>query len=261
VGAAAETDRGNQFYQFAKGYYGQAATREAAYDLLGRPDFRSGLSHFLTGDESLAQEIARDASLRRKFADYLYHYPFNYRSWDLKHSDLDRVSAWKTDFEAQLKSGHVAQLHYIWLPNDHTDGASVQILSPYQFVAQNDAALGRVVEAISHSTIWRQSLILVTEDDAQNGPDHVDATRSIAFAIRPNIKRSAVVSDRYDQLSILRTLELILGLNPLNLGDRLAVPMFGIFADKPNYGPFVPGKTSDKLVDADRDRYQRLARP
>ena len=213
------------------------------------------------GDESLAQEIARDTNLRRKFADYLYHYPFNYRSWDLKHSDLERVLSWKTDFEAQLKSGHVAQLHYIWLPNDHTDGASEQILSPYQFVAQNDAALGRIVEAISHSTIWKESLILVTEDDAQNGPDHVDATRTIAFAIGPNIKRSAVVSDRYDQLSMLRTIELILGLNPLNLGDRLAVPMFGIFADKPNYGPFSPQGTSEKLVDADRDRYRLLARP
>ncbi len=261
MASAAETDRGNQFYQFAKGYYGQAGTREAAYGLLGKDDFRRGLSHFLTGDESLAQEIARDTNLRRKFADYLYHYPFNYRSWDLKHSDLERVLSWKTDFEAQLKSGHVAQLHYIWLPNDHTDGASEQILSPYQFVAQNDAALGRIVEAISHSTIWKESLILVTEDDAQNGPDHVDATRTIAFAIGPNIKRSAVVSDRYDQLSMLRTIELILGLNPLNLGDRLAVPMFGIFADKPNYGPFSPQGTSEKLVDADRDRYRLLARP
>ena len=104
-------------------------------------------------------------------------------------------------------------------------------------------------------------MILVTEDDAQNGPDHVDATRTIGFAIGPNIKRSAIVSDRYDQLSMLRTIELIFGLNPLNLGDRLAVPMFGIFSDKPNYGPFVPHGTSEKLVETDRDRYQRLARP
>ena len=257
---AAETDRGNQFYQFAKSYYGQAGTRAAAYDLLGKPDFRRGLSHFLIGDESLAQVLEKDTGLRRKFADYLYHYPFNYRSWDLKLSDLDRVQAWKTDFEAQLKSGQVAQLHYIWLPNDHTDGASDNILNPFQFVAQNDAALGRIVETISHSSIWKQSLILVTEDDAQNGPDHVDATRTMAFAVGPHIKRTAVVTDRYDQLSMLRTIELMLGLNPLNLGDRLAVPMFGIFADKPDYGPFAPAKASDKLVDADRDRYERLGR-
>jgi hypothetical protein len=261
MASAAEVDRGNQFYQFAKAYYGQASTREAAYALLRNADFRRGLSHFLTGDEALAEVLAKDVSLRRKFADYLYHYPFNYRSWDLKYSDLERATAWKTDFEAQLKSRKVAQLHYIWLPNDHTDGASDNILNAFQFVAQNDAALGRIVETISHSPIWKESLILVTEDDAQNGPDHVDATRTIAFAVGPNIKRSVVVSDRYDQLSLLRTIELLLGLNPLNLGDRLAVPMFGLFAEKANYEPFVPARTSEKLVEADRERYQRLARP
>ncbi len=261
VSAAAETDRGNQFYQFARSYYGQASTREAAYELLGKSDFRRGLSQFLAGDESLAQAIGKDKSLRLKFADYLYHYPFNYRSWDLKYSDLDRVLAWKTDFGAQLKSGQVAQLHYIWLPNDHTDGSSDTILSPYQFVAQNDAALGYIVETISHSPIWRQSLILIEEDDAQNGPDHVDANRTVAFAVGPNIRRSAVVSDRYDQLGVLRTIELLLGLNPLNLRDQLAVPLFSVFADKPNYQPFVPTKTSEKLVEADRERYRRLVRP
>ena len=260
MASAAEVDRGNQFYQLAKAYYGQASTREAAYALLRNADFRRGLSHFLTGDEALAEVLAKDVSLRRKFADYLYHYPFNYRSWDLKHSDLERAQAWKTDFEAQLKSGKVAQLHYIWLPNDHTDGASDNILNAFQFVAQNDAALGRIVETISHSPIWKESLILVTEDDAQNGPDHVDATRTIAFAVGPNIKRSVVVSDRYDQLSLLRTIELLLGLNPLNLGDRLAVPMFGLFAEKANYEPFVPARTSEKLVAADRERYRQLAR-
>lgn len=255
---ASETDRGNRLYQFAKGYYGQANTRQAAYQLLGQADFRRGLSDFLTGDESLAEAIMKDEPLRRRFADYLYHYPFNYRSWDLRTSDLDRVAAWKTDFETQLKSGNVAQLHYLWLPNDHTDGASDRILPPHQFVAQNDAALGRIIETISHSSVWRQSLILVVEDDAQAGPDHVDATRTLAFAIGPHIKRSMVVSDRYDQLSLLRTIELLLGLNPLNLGDRLAVPMFSIFSDKPNFAPFVTARTSDKLAAADREKFQRL---
>ena len=94
-------------------------------------------------------------------------------------------------------------------------------------------------ETISHSEIWRESLILVVADDAQNGPDHVDATRSVAFAIGPHIKRSAVVSDRYDQLSMLRTIELLLGLNPLNLGNRLAVTMIG-FQRRPITNRFYP---------------------
>jgi YVTN family beta-propeller protein len=258
MAAASLGDRGNEFYQLAKPYYGQANTREDAYRLLGDKNFIRGLSTFLTGDDSAARAMEKDDALRRKFADYLYHYPFSYRSWDLKHSDLERAAAWKRDFENQLKLDHVAQFHYIWLPNDHTDGASERILSPFQFVAQNDAALGTIVETISHSPVWRNSLILVAEDDAQNGPDHVDATRTLALAIGPYVKRDAVVSHRYDQLSMLRTMELFLGLDPMNLGDRLAVPMFGIFTDKPNYQPFVPTKPSERLPDADRQRYEQL---
>lgn len=257
--SASATDRGNEFYQFARNFYGQANTRDSAYQLLGKPEFVHPLSVFLTGDDSVEQALRKDEILRRKFADYLYHYPFNYRSWDLRVSDLDRVKAWKTDFEVQLKAGKVAQLHYLWLPNDHTDGANEKILNAFQFVAQNDAALGRIVETISHSPIWRESLILVEEDDAQNGPDHVDATRTLAFAIGPYVKRGQVVSDRYDQLSVLRTIEVLLGLNPLNLGDRLAVPMFGIFTNQPNFAPFVAVKPSDRLVEADLERYRQLA--
>ncbi len=215
---------------------------------------------FLTGDYSFAAELKRDERLRRRFADYLYHYPFSFRSWDLKTSDLDRVREWKKDFETQLKLGHVAQLHYIWLPNDHTDGANKKILDAFQFMAQNDTALGRVIETIARSSIWKQSLIFVEEDDAQNGPDHVDATRTIAFAAGPYVKREALVSDRYDQLSMLRTIEILLGLKPLNLTDAVAVPMFGIFTDKPNFEPFVAVPPSNRLAEADRERDRALTR-
>src|SRR5947208_13389523 len=191
-------------------------------------------------------------------AEYLYLYPFSYRSWDLKYSDLDRVKAWKMDFETQLKLGQVAQLHYIWLPNDHTDGANSKILDPFQFMAQNDAALGRIVETISHSRIWKESLILIEEDDAQNGPDHVDATRTVALAVGPYVKRGAVVADRYDQLSMLRTVEVLLGLNPLNLNDRLAAPMFGIFTGQPDYTPYTPTQPSTHLTAEDQKRNQQL---
>src|SRR5204863_628318 len=177
----------------------------------------------------------------------LYHYPFSFRSWDLKTSDLDRVREWKKDFETQARLGRFAQFNYIWLPNDHTDGANKKTLDAYQFVAQNDVALGRVIETIARSPIWNQSLILVEEDDAQNGPDHVDATRTIAFAAGPYVKRHALVSDRYDQLSMLRTIALVLGLDSINLDDRLAAPMFGIFTDKPDLSAFDPADVRHKL--------------
>lgn len=259
VAEAAGEDRGQEFNNIASPYAGQANTRAAAYQLLGKPEFTRKLSHFLTGDDAFAKAIVRDGRLRRRFASYLYHYPFSFRSWDLKVSDLDRVKEWKKDFETQLKFGNVAQLHYIWLPNDHTDGANKKILdTPFQFVAQNDAALGRIVEIISRSPVWKQSLILVVEDDAQNGPDHVDATRTVAFAAGPYVKRAAVISDRYDQLSMLRTIEVLLGLKSLNLSEQLAVPMFGIFTEKPDYQPFVRSDVSKHLAPADRERDAKL---
>jgi YVTN family beta-propeller protein len=254
-------DRGNDFYNFARPFYGQANTPLAALHLLEKPEFARALSKFLIGDESIYRAMLENPVLRRKFAEYIYHYPFNYRSWDLSYSDLDRVRAWKEDFAQQLQSGKVAQFQYIWLPNDHTNGTSTKLLNPYQFVAQNDAALGRIVEAISHSPVWKDSLILIEEDDAQNGPDHVDATRTVALAAGPFVKRGAVVTDRYDQLSMLRTVELLLGLNPLNINDRLAAPMFGIFTERPDYAPYVPTPTSSHLTEEDQKRNQQLAKP
>jgi YVTN family beta-propeller protein len=258
--AASGGDRGNEFYELTLPYYGQASTRQGALKLVENETFMRALSKFLLGDESLARAIAKPGTeaLKARLADYLYHYPFNYRSWDLKYSDLDRVKAWKTDFETQLKLGRVAQLHYIWLPNDHTDGANSKVLDPFQYMAQNDAALGRMVEIISHSPIWKESLILVEEDDAQNGPDHVDATRTVALVAGPFVKRGVVVSDRYDQLSMLRTIELLLGLKSLNLGEQMAVPMWGIFTNQPNFEPFVRGASSSRLSEADRARDRAL---
>ncbi|MFN2453717.1 MAG: bifunctional YncE family protein/alkaline phosphatase family protein [Pyrinomonadaceae bacterium] len=255
---APKADRGNAFYELAKPFYGQATTPEDALRLLEKPEFAHALSGFLTGDDSFYDALQKDAAFRRRFAEYLYRYPSNYRSWDLGYSDLDRAQAWREDFERQLKSGRVAQLHYIWLPNDHTDGTKTKFLQPLPLVAQNDAALAVILETISHSPVWKESLVLITEDDAQNGPDHVDATRTLGFAVSPYVKRGAIISDRYDQLSLLRTIELILGLDPLNLNDRLAVPMFGIFSDKPNFAPYNPVPPSKHLADADRQLYQKF---
>ena len=109
--------------------------------------------------------------------------------------------------------------------------------------------------------MWRDSLILIEEDDAQAGPDHVDATRTVALAAGPYVKRGVVVHDRYDQLSMLKTVELLLGLRPLNLGDRMAVPMFGIFNARPDLTPYSPTEASASLAEEDRKLYNALTRP
>ncbi len=253
---AARVDRGNSFYQFAKSFYGQAGTSEKALKLLENPDFARQFSIFLCGDDSLLRPLRDDQKLRRRFAEYLSRYPANYRSWDLNVSDLERAAAWKTDFDNQLAGGEVAQLNYLWLPNDHTGGSDKRYLPPDQLVAQNDAALGLIIKTVAQSAIWKDSLILVTEDDAQNGPDHVDATRTIALAVGPYVKRNAIISDRYDQLSLLRTIEISLGLSPLNLNDALAVPMFNIFTLKPDFRQPVITAPSIHLSDADKQLYQ-----
>ncbi|MDT7809704.1 MAG: hypothetical protein QOJ70_3517 [Acidobacteriota bacterium] len=257
---ASETDRGRVFYDFAHTYALRADTQADAALLLGDAEFTKSLSEFLVGDDSLARALGTNFVLRRRFAEYLTRYAFDYRSWDLTHSDLDRFAAWRADFERRVKAGTLASFNYLWLPNDHTNGSDTKIRSPQQFVAQNDAALGLIVETIAQSTAWRDSLIIVEEDDAQNGPDHVDATRIIAFAAGPLVKRGAVVKDRYDQLSALRTVELLLGLHPLGLNDRMAVPMFGVFGARPDASGYTATPPSATLSDTDRARYDALRR-
>ncbi|HEY9166473.1 MAG TPA: hypothetical protein VIS48_09965 [Candidatus Kryptonia bacterium] len=256
---ASKVDRGAEFSQFVESFYGKASTVSATFSLLGDTTFTNGISRVLTGDLTLSGAINSDTSFKRAFAEFVYHYPLNYYTWDLWYSDLRRFESWKTDFDAQVKSGSVVPFEYIWLPNDHTGGTDPNYQAPYQLVAQNDIALGLILNTISNSPIWRSSLILVEEDDAQNGPDHVDATRTEALAAGPYVKRSAVVDDRYDQLSMLRTVELILGLDPLNFEDAMAVPMFGIFSNASDTTRYNPAPPSGYLSESDRFIFNRIS--
>ena len=140
-----------------------------------------------------------------------------------------RFECFSERFDQQLASDSVPAFNYIVLPNDHTVGTSAGGRTPRAMIAENDLALGEFVEKISNSPIWEKSLILVIEDDSQDGADHVDAHRIPAFAISPYAKRGAVVHTRYDFLSFIRTLELVLGMKPLNLFDATAVPMYDAF--------------------------------
>jgi hypothetical protein len=122
----------------------------------------------------------------------------------------------------------VPSLNYLILPNDHTNGTTPDGYSPQALIADNDLALGQIVDTISHSSIWPQTAVFVVEDDSQDGADHVDAHRMPAFVISP-WARQGVVSTRYDQYSVLRTIGLLLGLEPLSLNDELATPMYDAF--------------------------------
>jgi DNA-binding beta-propeller fold protein YncE len=140
-----------------------------------------------------------------------------------------RFTCFKTRFDAEVATNSVPDFSYIVLPLNHTQGVSPGNRTPDADVANNDWGLGQIVDEISHSSIWGSSLILVVEDDSQDGADHVDAHRIPALAISPYSKRGATIHDRYDQLSFLKTLEIIVGLKPQHLAEALAVPLYDAF--------------------------------
>jgi len=168
----------------------------------------------------------------------LGHFDPWFRSFDMEYSDLARADRFIKELGRFEKEGEMPRLQIVRLPNDHTSGTKVGALTPRAFMAENDLAFGRVVEAVSRSRFWPQTAIFVVEDDAQNGPDHVDAHRTIAYAISPYSRRGAVDSTMYSTASMLRTIELILGLRPMSQFDAAAAPMFGSFQPNPDTRPY-----------------------
>jgi phospholipase C len=141
-----------------------------------------------------------------------------------------RINVFQPQFQQQVANGTVPRFNYLILFNDHTDGTTPGTYTPKANVADNDLALGQLVQLVSQSSIWSQSAIFVMEDDSQDGIDSVDAHRIPAFVISPWAKRGgAVISTRYDHYSFLRTAEMISGLLPLSLNDALATPLYDAF--------------------------------
>jgi YVTN family beta-propeller protein len=162
------------------------------------------------------------------------NYDPNYAGWDLSISDMTRYNEWEKEFKQFDKNGNLPQLEMVYLPNDHTAGTSPGSNTPQAMVAQNDLALGKLVDTVSHSQYWKDTAIFVVEDDAQAGPDHVDAHRTEALVISPYTQKGTVDSTLYDQDSMVRTMEMILGMKPMSLFDASAVPMLNAFTNHPN---------------------------
>lgn len=191
---------------------------------------RAGVSY-----RSYGQFATKDgATLESLIGNIATKYP----PYNLDIMDIDRITAFKSDFDSLLAINAVAQFNTIRIGNDHTSGQRIGKLTPTAQVADNDLALGQLVEHISNSSIWKESAIFVLEDDAQNGPDHVDAHRSPAFVISPYTKRNSVNSNMYSTSGMLRTMELILGLPPMSQYDAAAVPMSECFTSTPDFRPY-----------------------
>jgi YVTN family beta-propeller protein len=189
--------------------------------------------------------------------------------WDLDIPDVFRATQFIAELKEFERGGTFPNLVVICLPNDHTSGTRAGSATPAAQVADNDLAFGQIVEAISHSRFWAETCIMAIEDDPQSGWDHVSGFRTTAYVVSPYTKRGQVVSTQYNQVSLIRTLELILGLPPMNQIDAIATPMFDCFTSTPDLTPFSavtnnipldeinpePKKISDPLL----RRYARIS--
>jgi YVTN family beta-propeller protein len=161
-----------------------------------------------------------------------------YSGWNMNIRDTTRFYQWKHDFDSLMEANALPQLTTLRFGNDHTQGLSLGKPTPFAQVADNDLAVGLFVDYISHSSIWEQSLILIVEDDAQNGPDHVDAHRTTAYLAGGFVKKGFVDHTSYTTSSFLRTIELILGLPPMSQYDAAAVPVWRCMNNTPDHEPF-----------------------
>jgi hypothetical protein len=173
----------------------------------------------------------------------------NYPQFDLGIPDQFRVDVWQQDFAKDVAAGTVPQLTTMWISSDHTGGPPTAIAMQ----ADNDLAVGRFVDIISHSPVWSSSAIFVEEDDAQNGVDHVDGHRSPGYVISPYVRQNGVVdSTYYTQVNMTRTIEQILGLPPMNQFDLVASPMKTIFLNTPPADNFKPWTHVPNIIPLDQ---------
>ena len=198
----------------------------------GTPDF---LSCYRTwkGESNLVNFIS--APMVESIRPYQ---PTNYVGWEMVVPDQYRADFFIRELHEFEARGEFPNMTIICLPNDHTSGTSKGSPTPAACVADNDLAFGRIVEAISHSKFWKDTVIFAIEDDPQDGWDHVSGYRTTAYCISPYTKRGAVVKTQYNTTSLLRTMEQILGLPPMNQFDATATPMFDCFTSTPDFTPY-----------------------
>jgi DNA-binding beta-propeller fold protein YncE len=173
----------------------------------------------------------------------------SYRGFDLMYPDVERAKVFVSELAEYEKTGNMPRLIVMRLGNDHTYGAAPGRPAPLSLAADNDYALGTIVEAVSRSRFWTSTAIFVLEDDAQNSADHVDSHRSPAFVISSWVKRHAVDGTMYNTTSVLRTMEFLLGLHPMTHFDAGARPMTTVFQKTPDPAPYAAEKPRVSLTD------------
>jgi hypothetical protein len=199
----------------------------------GKPKYLDAYHDFVNATDNVSMHSDPGVESLRPRMDV------NYIGWDLNVPDVARAAEFLEEFHQCEQSNNLPNFLILSLPNDHTSGTDPGNATPAAQVADNDLAFGQIVDAISHSRFWTNTCIFAVEDDPQSGWDHVSGYRTTAYVIGPYCKRGAVISRQYNQASLLRTMELILGLPPMNQMDATATPMNDCFTNRPDFTPYV----------------------
>jgi len=222
-------------------YYG---SRGGSYDAEGKREIANNKNGFIWNN------CNRKGVTFRTYGEFADDYKANipvlknyfcryFTSWDQEVMDTTRFRQWKQDFDSLLAIHKVPQLNTIRFINDHTEGMKLGRPTPFAAVADNDLAVGMFVEYLSKSPIWKESAVFIVEDDSQNGPDHVDAHRSTTYVAGGFVKSNFVDHTPYSTSSVLRTIELIMGLPPMSQYDAAAEPLWRCFDAAAVHPPFV----------------------
>ncbi len=249
--------------------YGEFAITDARWKDPAKKDSPGFLDYYRQFTSQTGEIEIRSRPAIESLRPYLVT---NTVGWDLNIPDVFRAAQFIGELRQFEKRGDFPNLSIICLPNDHTSGTKARSPTPDAQVADNDLALGQIIEAISRSRFWPQTCIFVIEDDPQNGWDHVSGYRTTAYVASPYTRRGVTVGTHYNQTSLLRTIELILGLPPMNQLDATATPMSDCFTNTPDLTPFTalpsnipldqmnlePRKVSDPLLRKDAYASARL---
>jgi phospholipase C len=224
---------------------------------------RAGISYRSYG-EGARVRFAEPGKVRAATPSLEGHHHPTYFGADgiVQMSDRRRVELWQEEFREFEKKGNLPRFTVMSLPGDHLLGTRPGAQTPSAMMAENDLALGRIVDTLSRSRYWKEMAVFVVEDDTQGGPDHVDVHRAPVFVASPYARRGVVDSTLYSTSSVLRTMELILGLPPLTQYDAAAQPMWAAFQSRPDLRPFrarpanidIDEKNTASAYGADRSR-------
>ena len=201
----------------------------------------AGLTYRSYGE--FAQRVSEGDPMEGRVTGLMGHVAPNYLNWGARDTEnakefLREFNQYVANYESEDPEKRLPNYIVMGLPEDHTKGTSPGAPTPRAAVASNDYALGQIVDAVSHSPYWPETAIFVIQDDAQDGPDHVDARRTTGYVISPYCKRAYVDSTFYTTSSMLRTIELLLGLSPMSQFDAAATPFYAAFSGEPDLTPY-----------------------